>query len=90
MSDENDVVLRVGNKELVRVTIPGMGNRVAVVNATFLPGDNRKLQDFTVQLGGPQADDEATVVESHGVIGFAPNPGRVTEDDDDLDPDEED
>ena len=87
MNDENDVILRVGNKELVRLTIPGMGNRVAVVNATFLPGDNRKLQDFTVQLGGP-SDGEATVVESHGIIGFAPN--RPRDEDDDVDPDDED
>lgn len=93
MSDEhsnNEIVLHVGIKELFRLTLPGTNNKVVAVQASFLPGDNRKLTDFTVQLaGGPSEDDEVTVVESHGVIGFAPNPNRMTDEDDDDVPEDE-
>lgn len=85
----NDIVLQVGTKELFRLTLPGADNKVVAVQASFLPGDNRKLTDFTVQLaGGRTDDDEVTVIESHGVIGFAPNPNRMSDEDDDDDDNE--
>lgn len=94
MSDENpnDIVLRTGNgkKEIARLTIPGSLGRVVAVQMNFLPGDNTKLTDLTVQLTGNRMDDDdVTVVESHGIIGFAPNPGVSDEDDDYDDPDDE-
>jgi hypothetical protein len=86
----DDIVLHSGKKEVARVTIPGSHGRVVAVQVNFLPGDNGKLTDLTVQLAGARADDDVTVVESHGVIGFAPNPVFAGEDEDDLDelPDE--
>lgn len=91
--NSNDIVLHVGTKELFRLTIPGSQNKVVAVQANFLPGDNRKLTDFTVQLsGGGHGDEEVEVqvVESQGFIGFAPNPSTAMRDeDDDDDPEDE-
>lgn len=87
MTDENDIIVRTGRgREIARITIPGSAGRVAAFNVTFLPGDNTKLQDLTVQLHEGAGPHDAEVVESQGIIGFAPNVLRTL----DEGPDDED
>lgn len=89
MTEDNDIVVRtVRGKEIARITIPGSAGRVAAFNVTFLPGDNSKMQDLTVQLHEGPGDHEAEVIESHGIIGFAPNVQRGQSDDDEIDDEE--